>query len=116
MEHTQELLLSATQAKSLVSVIFSTGLSDCDDLPPESGRTAFKIRWVEPAPYTFPAGPLAAARPFGSSDSSIPIYQVPFQRFLNQYANALEILLAYVLSHELAMLCRASITTQPRES
>jgi hypothetical protein len=111
MEPAQELLLSATQARRLVSVILSqigvnltwhTGLSDCDDLPGESVRTAFKIRWAHHAPYTLPAGTLAAARPFGSSGSAITLYQVPLRHFLKQHANAPEVVLEYVLAHELA--------------
>jgi transcriptional regulator len=108
MEPAQELLISTNRAKSSVSAIFSqigvnltwhTGLSDCD----QSVRTAFKIRWAERAPSTSPAGALAAARPFGSSETSITIYEVPLQRLFRHYANAPEeVVLAYVLAHELA--------------
>lgn len=104
-------MLSATQARSLVSVIFAqigvnltwhAKLSDCDTLPGASVRTTFKIRWAEDAPHTLPSGSLAAARPFGWSDSSITLYQIPLQRFLRQYVNAPGPMLAYVVAHELA--------------
>ena len=111
MEPIQELMVSTTQARSLVSVIFSeigvnltwhTALSACDGLPGQPVRTAFTIRWAEQAPSTSPAGALAASHPFGSSGNSITIYQIPLQHFLRQNANAPEIVLAYVLAHELA--------------
>ena len=111
MEPTQELLLSATRAETLVAVIFSqigvnltwhTVLSDCDDLPGQSVRTAFKIRWAERPPSKSGAGTLAAAHPFGSFETSITIYEVPLQAFLRQYANTPEVVLSYVLTHELA--------------
>jgi len=75
-----------------------TELSDCDS----SVETAFKIRWVERAPSASTAGAIAAARPFGWSETSITIYELPLQRFVSQYANAPEVVLAYILAHELA--------------
>jgi len=107
MEPAQELPISITRAKSLVAYIFAqvgvnltwhTRLSDCDG----STWTAFKIRWTADAPFTSGAGALAAAHPFGASAASITIYEVPLQRFLGQYGNAPEVVLAYVLAHELA--------------
>jgi PadR family transcriptional regulator PadR len=107
IEPAHELLIPVNQAKPLVSAIFSpigvnltwhARLTDCD----QSARTAFKVRWARRAPHTSSAGALAAARPFGTSDTSITMYEVPLQRFLQQYANAPEVVLAYVVSHELA--------------
>jgi DNA-binding PadR family transcriptional regulator len=106
MEPTPQLAISTNQAKSMASEIFReigvhliwrAGLSDCE----QSIGTAFQIRWAERPPQAIPAGALAASRPFDSSGNSITIYEVPLQRFLRQYGNAPEVVLAYVLAHEL---------------
>jgi len=111
MEPSHQEWVSETKAKPLVAAMFSqigvnltwhTGTSDCDRLPGQSVGTAFKIRWAEHAPCTSPAGTLASARPFGASGTSVTIYEAPLQRFLSKYANAPELVLAYVLAHELA--------------
>lgn len=107
MEPAQELRMSTKRAKSLVSLIYSQigvnltwypELSQCDP----SVCPTIRIRWAKRAPSTSSDGALASARPFGSPETSITIYEVPLQRFLNQYANSPEVVLAYVLAHELA--------------
>lgn len=125
MEPAPELLVSTTKAKSLVSIIFSqigvnlswhTRISDCDGFPGQSVRTVFKIRWAEDAPSTSSAGALAAARPFSSSQASVTIYEVPLQRFLSRYANAPEVVFAYVLALELAHVMQGLDHHSDRES
>ena len=77
-------------------------------------RVAFKIRWTDRAPFTSPDGAFAAARPFGFSETSITIYEVPLQRFLRQYGNAPEVVLAYVLAHELGHVMQGLDHIRPR--
>lgn len=109
MEPNQELRISANRTRSLVSAIFSQigvnltwqgGSSECGQSP----RTTVKVRWARRAPAKLPPGTLATSRPFESSESLITIYEVPLQQFLNRYANARDVVLSYVLAHELAHL------------
>jgi hypothetical protein len=111
MESTNALSVYESQAKLLVSEIFAPigvdlnwhpCLSGNEEWGSETARTPFRIRWAQHPPSTAPAGALAAARPFGSSDHAITLYEIPLQRFLTQYPNAPAVVLAYVLAHELA--------------
>lgn len=107
MDPNHELRISTNRTRSLVTAIFSQigvaltwqeGISNCVQSP----RTAVKVRWAKRAPSKSPPGTLAAAHPFDSSESLITIYEVPLQQFLNRYANAPDVVLSYVLAHELA--------------
>lgn len=107
IEPNQELRISANRIRSLVSAIYSqigvnltwqAGSSECGQSP----RTTVKVRWAKRAPANSPPGTLAASHPFEPSESLITIYEVPLQQFLNRYANAPDIVLSYVLAHELA--------------
>jgi hypothetical protein len=111
MGTTNNLSIYEGQAKLLVSGIFArigvnltwhTCLSGYKERRGEPEPTAFQIRWAEYAPSTSPSGTVAEARPFGSSRNAITMYEIPLQRFLTQHPNAPEVVLAYVLAHELA--------------
>lgn len=73
-----------------------------EDLPIDSGRPAFGVRWEEHAPAALPAGALASARPFDPAGAAVTLYEDRIERLSARYRNAPAVLLAYILAHELA--------------
>lgn len=73
-----------------------------EELPRESGRPAFGVRWAEHAPGSTAPGALASARPFGGAGAAVTLYEDRIERLSARYRSAPAVLLAYILAHELA--------------
>jgi hypothetical protein len=66
------------------------------------GRRCIGIRMVPSAPASCSPGVLAYARPFGSSGSSITVYEDRLHHLLHGFSGLSNVLLGYVFAHELA--------------
>lgn len=64
-------------------------------------RPAFGIGWGD-APDSIAASALAAAHPYGSSGVAITLYEDRLRAYLQEHKDMEQIVLGYVLAHELA--------------